>query len=59
MKKLHIKIDDKWHMVFCHCNGKIITTDNKRKALPSLALWGDDDLKFFQSKFANHQFELK
>lgn len=58
MKKLYVKIGDTWALVFCNNGGKIITTDDKRKALPTAAMWAQDDLNWFQTKFANHEFKL-
>jgi len=53
MKKLHVKTEKGWEMVFCHNNGVIITTPDRSKALPQNAL------KYFQSRFANHEFKLE
>jgi hypothetical protein len=58
MKKLHVKTVEGWKPVFCHRQGKIVTCEDKRKALPPAAIWANDDLSFFQSKFANHEFCL-
>jgi len=53
MKKLHVKTEKGWEMVFCHNNGVIVTTADRSKALPQNAL------KYFQSRFANHEFKLE
>lgn len=58
MKKLHVKTESGWCMVFCANGGRILTTDNPAKALPPRAMWGDDDLKHFSSRFANREFKL-
>lgn len=60
MKKLHIESAGRWLPVFCHSGGRIITCqDSPSKALPTRAAWGPSDLSFFQSKFANENFQLK
>lgn len=59
MKKLHVKQGDKWVLVFCHAGGVIITTEDKAKALPQKAIWANDDLQYFQSKFSSKEFCLK
>ena len=58
MKKLYVQIGDEWRMVFCHAQGKILTTDDRSKALPTKAIWAQDDLDWFSSHFANHNFKL-
>lgn len=59
MKKLHVFQGGKWLPVFCYVGGRVITCENEpRKALPQKACWGPDDLKFFQSKYGDHKFEL-
>lgn len=58
LRKLQVRTPDGWRYVFCHNNGRIVTTDQKSKALPSRAFWADDDLRFFQSKFAEREFRL-
>lgn len=59
MRKLHIRTDaGKWEPVFCQMNGKVITCDDVRKALPPKAIWAEDDLAYFQNKFGNSEFTL-
>ena len=59
MKKIHVQFGDKWLPVFCANNGVIITCeDAPKKALPTVARYGSDDLAYFQKKFANHNFKL-
>ncbi len=59
MKKLHVKISGEWLPVFCHMDSRIMTCPNSpEKALPSRAAWADQDLRFFNSKFANLEFCL-
>jgi len=59
VKKLHVKIANNWEPVFCHIKGQIVTCkDSPQKALPPHSRWADDDLKYFQNKFANHEFCL-
>lgn len=51
--KLQVLIDGSWKYVFCY-NGEtsnIITTDDAEKAIT-----GEHGLKFFQNKYANHDF---
>lgn len=60
MRKLHIKQGEDWLPVFCITGGKIITCEQTpSKALPCRAMWAEDDLKYFRSKFASHQFDLR
>lgn len=60
MLKIHVKQNDAWLPVFAVNNGKIVTCQNcPDKALPPKAIWAKDDLLYFQSKFANHEFCLK
>ena len=47
---LQIKKDDEWKWVFCHNNGRIITTENKQKALHG------SDLPWWQNNFGNKEF---
>lgn len=58
MKKLQVKQGDSWAFVFCNNGGRVVTTADKSKALPTLAAWGADDLAYFQGKFANSEFRL-
>ena len=58
MRKLHVKTEKGWEMVFCNNDGVIVTTLNRSKALPPKALWAEVDLKYFQSRFANNEFKL-
>jgi hypothetical protein len=59
MKKLHVKMGDKWKPVFCKVGGRIITCeDSPRKALPPHARWADADLKHFQNEFGSNEFCL-
>lgn len=57
-KKLHIKTPDGFKMVFCNNGGKVITTNDSKKALPSHPLDHQDCLEYFQRKFGNDVFEL-
>lgn len=61
MKKLHVKTTSGWTMVFCRDahNNRVITTNDPKKALPSFAAWGVDDLLYFRQKFANLDFSLQ
>lgn len=45
-------------MVFCACNGQIVQTEDASKALPTKAMWAQDDLQHFANRFANHEFAL-
>jgi len=47
---LQILIDGKWEYVFCRSGGKVVTTKDRRKALPAL------DLEWFQNRFGNDTF---
>lgn len=58
MRKLHVKTESGFKPVFCHMNGRIITTNDPIKALPSKACWAQDDLEWFRTHFANDEFEL-
>lgn len=59
MKKLHVKQGEQWLPVFCERQGQIVTCpDSPNKALPPMAMWADDDLRYFQSKYANREFAL-
>lgn len=58
MKKLYVKTVNGYELVFCYTNGKIVTTKDKRHALPEKAMWALDDLRYFQTKFANNEFIL-
>lgn len=61
MKKLHVFTPHGWHMVFCrdaHSN-RVITGTEAKKALPSAAHWGLEDLRYFQEKFSDKLFCLK
>ena len=58
MKRLQVLIDKQWQFVFCHIQGKVITTKDQSKALPSKACWANDDLSWFASRFSNLQFKL-
>jgi hypothetical protein len=58
MKKLQVKTDDGWKCVFCYDRNGLVLTDNKRKALPPRAEYGQDDLQFFSRKFGNNEFRL-
>ena len=53
MKRLQMLENGKWKFVFAYSGdikGKIITTENRKKALSGI------DLEYFQAHFANHQF---
>ena len=52
MKKLAVKTDRGWEWVFCHINGRILTTLDKQKALPGL------DYDWFQAKFSDREFQI-
>ena len=54
MKKLQIQKDGSWKYVFCQCNGSIITTEVKRKALD-----GEVHLQYFQNKYSNELFRME
>lgn len=59
MNKLHVKIDGIWKPVFCRKDGRVVTCeDAPSKALPTIAIWAQDDLKWFREKFANNEFCL-
>lgn len=58
MKKLHVMTKDGWKMVFCNLDGKVITTNDKKKALPTNRLWANDDLQYFSKKFGNSEFKI-
>lgn len=58
MYKLHIKKNDAWLPVFCQKEGRVITCKDVRKALPSLAVWGQSDLNWFSDNFRNDEFKL-
>lgn len=60
MKKLQVKTTSGWAYVFCRNldTGHVTTTPNKRQALPSLGLWGADDLAYFQRHFTDQTFRL-
>ena len=59
MRKLHVKTEKGWEPVFCQVQGKILTCpDTPRKALPPLAMWAEEDLKYFQTKYADKYFAL-
>jgi hypothetical protein len=59
MRKLQVKTATGWEWVFCAMDGQVKTTPKKSQALPSRAFWADDDLAYFQGKFANHEFRLE
>jgi hypothetical protein len=58
MKKLQVLINGEWEWVFCNSQGTIKTTQDRSKALPTKPFWAQDDLAYFESKFANHTFRL-
>lgn len=58
MKKLYVKTVNGYELVFCNNYGKIVTTKDKSKALPRKSIWALDDLRYFQTKFANNEFIL-
>ena len=60
MKKLQIKTVDGWRWVFCHNpqRAHVVTTPEKAQALPSLAAWGADDLRFFERRYIGEAFRL-
>lgn len=58
MKKIHVKIGNSWAPVFCYMVGSVITCKDHKKALPSKATWGQDDLEFFKVKFPSQEFSL-
>ena len=47
---LQVKIGEDWKWVFCHNNGRIVTTERKQKAL-----YGSD-LPWWQNNFGNNEF---
>ena len=55
MKKLMVKINNKWEYVFCHSHDNgLVTTKDRRKALK-----GDSHaLEHFSNKYANNDFAL-
>ena len=48
--------DDKgnWRWVFCQCNGKLIFTNTRGKALLS-----DYDLEYFRAHYGNNEFRAE
>ena len=52
MKKLQVKIDNKWKYVFCQNTGTIITTEVKRKALDAKY-----HLDYFKSRYWDKEFQ--
>jgi RNase P subunit RPR2 len=54
MKRLQVLLSGKWKYVFCsNCReANPMTTTEKRLALK------ERDLKFFESKYGNHQFRV-
>lgn len=58
MKKLQVLTDKGWKFVFCEKNDQVVTTDDKNKALPPKAMWGESDLAYFRNRFANQEFRL-
>ena len=58
MIKLHVKIGNDWKMVFCNNLNRVMTTEDKSKALPQKAIWARDDLNYFSNKFGNDEFKL-
>ncbi len=47
---LQVKTGGVWKWVFCHNGGRIITTENKQKALRG------DDLPWWENNFGNNEF---
>jgi hypothetical protein len=60
VKKLQVKTAQGWAWVFCRNldTSSIQTTPEKRQALPSLAMWGADDLAYFHRFFPAAQLRL-
>ena len=58
MKKLQVKTDNGWELVFCQNSGRIVTTKDRSKALPAKAYWAEADLAWFRANFANDEFRL-
>ncbi len=52
MKKLQVKIGGEWKYVFCQNNGRIITTETKRKALDAKY-----HLVYFENHYGNSEFQ--
>ena len=54
-KALKVLIDNEYQYVFCHRDGKIITTKDKQSAII-----GDyHSLNYFQERFANNEFIIE
>ncbi len=61
MKKLQVQEPSgTWLWVFCRHqpSQKLQTTNRKSQALPSKAIWAEDDLAFFQKNFPDRNFRL-
>lgn len=52
--KLQVKIGNDWKWVFCRNanRNEIITTENRKKALPAM------DIEYFRRKFGNDEFRV-
>lgn len=50
---LQVLMGGQWQFVFCHNRGLLVTTKDRRKALPGY------DLKCFRSKFGNDVFRAE
>ena len=59
MKKLQVFKSNTWQYVFCHNpQTGIVTTKDKKRALPPSAIWAKDDLAYFSNKYGSSQFRL-
>lgn len=64
MRKLRVKTDTGWAWVFCRkmddpvTPNKLMTCEDKAKALPGNARWAEDDLKWARKTWPDREFEL-
>ena len=53
-KALQVLVDGNWQYLFCHNGGRLVTTNDRRKALNA-----DYDLNWFENHFGNNQFRAQ
>jgi len=59
MRKLQVWMVDAWQYVFCYSEmDGIVTTKDRKFALPQKAIWAEDDLRYFSNRYGNHCFRL-
>ena len=60
MKKIQIKTESGWRWVFCWNRklGRIVTCDDKHKALPPAPCWGESDLAYLMKRAPEAEMRL-